>query len=69
MSGNLIRLLLALTLGASSTGAAPRPVPGDPDHKFLIIPGVAQVVLSFSTFLLAAWLGCVSINARPARKI
>ena len=47
MSGNLIRLLLALTLGASSTGAAPRPVPGDPDHKFLIIPGVAQVVLSF----------------------
>ena len=64
--------LTLITLGHYSIDFLPwllRPVPGDPDHKFLIIPGVAQVVLSFSTFLLAAWLGCVSINARPARKI
>ena len=64
--------LTLITLGHYSIDFLPwllRPVPGDPYHKFLIIPVVAQVVLSFSTFLLAAWLGSVSINARPARKI
>jgi len=64
--------LTLITLGHYSIDFLPwllRPVPGDPHYKFLIIPSVAQVVLSFSTFLLAAWLGCVSINARPARKI
>jgi hypothetical protein len=37
-----------------------RPVPGDQNHKFLIIPGVVVLVLSFFRFLVAAWLGCVS---------
>ena len=64
--------LALITIGHYSIDFLPwllRPVPGDPYHRFLLIPVVAQVVLSFSTFLLAAWLGCVSINARPARKI
>lgn len=67
----LINLTL-ITLSHYSIDFLPwlvRPVPGDPYHGFLIIPGIAQVVLSFSTFLFAAWLGCVSINARPARRI
>jgi hypothetical protein len=38
-----------------------RPVPGDQNHgRYLIIPGIVQLVLFFSTFLIAAWLGCVS---------
>jgi hypothetical protein len=39
-----------------------RPAPGDPHHQFLVIPGVVQVVVSFSAFLGVAWLGC-----RPSR--
>jgi hypothetical protein len=37
-----------------------RPVPGEPYHRTLIIPGTLQILLFFSTFLVAAWLGCVS---------
>ena len=37
-----------------------RPVPDDPHHRFLIIPPVVQVLSFFSTFLAAAWLGCLS---------
>ena len=36
-----------------------RSVPGDPRHKVLRFPAVG-VVLWFSTFLIAAWLGCLS---------
>lgn len=35
-----------------------RSIPGDPYHKILVIPGVVQVLLLASTFLVAAWLGC-----------
>ena len=55
--------LALITLGHYSIALFPwllRPVPGDPYHKFLIIPGVLQVGLFFSTFLVAAYLGCVS---------
>jgi hypothetical protein len=55
--------LALITLGHYSIDFLPwllRPVPGDPYSKFLIIPGVLQVILSFSTFLVAAYLGCVS---------
>jgi hypothetical protein len=38
-----------------------RPVPGRlTDNKYLVIPGEVLLVLLFSTFLVAAWLGCVS---------
>ncbi len=55
--------LALITLGHFSTDFLPwlsRPVPGDPHSRFLIIPGVVQVLLFFSTFLAAAWLGCLS---------
>jgi hypothetical protein len=35
-----------------------RSVPGDPYSKVLIVPGAVQVMLLFSAFLVAAWLGC-----------
>jgi hypothetical protein len=35
-----------------------RSIPGDPYHKALIVPEVVQVLLLFSTFIVAAWLGC-----------
>jgi len=35
-----------------------RPIPGDPYHGVLIIPGFLQMLLFFSAFLVAAWLGC-----------
>jgi len=34
-----------------------RPVPGDPYHRFLIVPAELS---SFFIFLVSAWLGCVS---------
>jgi hypothetical protein len=37
-----------------------RPVPGDPYHWHLIIPAELEVLLFFSTFLAAAWIGCVT---------
>jgi hypothetical protein len=37
-----------------------RPIPGNPYAKGLIIPGILQVLLFLSTFLVAAWLGCRS---------
>jgi hypothetical protein len=53
-----------ITLGHYSIDLLPwllRPVPGDPYHrKFLMIPVVVQAVLLFSTFLIAARLGCLS---------
>ena len=36
-----------------------RPVPGNPYHRDLVIP--LSVLLCFSTFLVAAWLGCRSL--------
>jgi hypothetical protein len=41
-----------------------RPVPGDPYHWHLIIPAELEVLLFFSTFLAAAWIGCVTPRAR-----
>ncbi len=58
----LINLAL-ITLGHYSIDLFPwllRPVPGNANLKFLIIPGIVQMVLFFSTFLVAAWLGCLS---------
>jgi hypothetical protein len=55
--------LALITLGHYSLYYFPwllRPAPGDPHHRFLIIPEVALVLLFFSTFLVAAWLGCLS---------
>jgi hypothetical protein len=58
----LINLAL-ITLGHYSLDFLPwllRPVPGNPYHRFLIIPAVVQVLLVFCSFLFAAWLGCLS---------
>jgi hypothetical protein len=58
----LINLAL-ITLGHLSLDFFPcllRPAPDNPSHNFLIIPPVVQVLLFFSTFLVAAWLGCIS---------
>ncbi len=55
--------LALITLGHISLDFLPwlyRPVPGDPDSRDLIISGGVQVLLFFSTFLAAAWLGCLS---------
>jgi hypothetical protein len=52
-----------------------RPVPGDQNHKFLIVPVIVPMVLSFFAFLVAAWLGCLSsprhtneFRRRPANR-
>jgi hypothetical protein len=37
-----------------------RPVPGDPYHRFLIIPATLQILLLFFIFLVSAWLSCPS---------
>jgi hypothetical protein len=42
-----------------------RPMPGDQNHKFLIIPFIAILGLSFSTFLVSAWLGCMESTRKP----
>jgi len=50
-----------IAIGHYSIDAFPwllRPIPGDPYHKVLVIPPAAQVLLLFSAFLVAAWLGC-----------
>jgi hypothetical protein len=56
--------LALITLGHFMPDAFPwllRPIPGDRYHnKFLIIPPVLLFLLFFSTFLVAAWLGCPS---------
>ncbi|MBB5060664.1 hypothetical protein HDF16_005400 [Granulicella aggregans] len=39
-----------------------RPIPGDQHRKSLIVPGIFVVLLLGSTYLLAAWLGCPSIE-------
>jgi hypothetical protein len=55
--------LALITLGRYLLDAFPwlfRPVLGDPHHRLLIILGGLQVLLFFSTFLVAAWLGCLS---------
>jgi len=57
--------LALITLGHYSIDFLPwllRPVPGEPYHMFLIIPGIVQVALFFSTFLVAAWLGLSAPN-------
>lgn len=53
--------LALITLGHYALDFLPwlsRPVPGDPYSRDLIISGGVQVLLFFSTFLAAAWLGC-----------
>jgi hypothetical protein len=55
--------LVLITLGHYSIDLFPwllRPVPGDQNHKYLIIPAIVQMILSFFKFLVAAWLGCAS---------
>jgi hypothetical protein len=59
--------LALLTLGHYSIDLLPwllRPVPGDQNHKFLIVPVIVPMVLSFFTFLVAAWLGCLTSSRR-----
>jgi hypothetical protein len=53
--------LTLIAIGHYSIDAFPwllRPVPGDPYHKILIVPGAVQLLLLVSAFLVAAWLGC-----------
>jgi hypothetical protein len=53
--------LALITLGHYSIDLFPwllRTVPGDQNHKDLIVTGIVQLVLSFVMFLVAAWLGC-----------
>jgi hypothetical protein len=53
--------LALITLGHYSNDLFPwlhRPVPGNPYVRYPVIPPIVQLVLSFSTFLVAAWLGC-----------
>lgn len=55
--------LALITFGHYSIDLFPwllRPVPGDQNHKFLIVPVIVPIVLSFFVFLVSAWLGCVS---------
>jgi hypothetical protein len=59
--------LALITLGHFSTDFLPwlsRPVLGDPHRRFLIIPGIAQMVLFFGTFLVASWVGTRSAPSR-----
>jgi hypothetical protein len=65
--------LALVTLGHYSPDFLPwlrRSIPGDPYHKSLIVPPIVQILLFFSTFLIAAWLGCLSPqqSARAAFK-
>ena len=44
-----------------------RPVPGDPYYrKYLIIPPIVQMILSFARFLVAARVGC-GATRRPEK--
>ena len=55
--------LVLITFGHYSVDLFPwllRPAPGRSDRKYLVIPVELVLVLIFSTFLVAAWLGCVS---------
>jgi hypothetical protein len=45
-----------------------RPIPGDPYHKVLIVPGVLQILLLFSTFVVAAWVGCPLVGVHDRSK-
>jgi hypothetical protein len=63
--------LALLALGHYSIDLFPwllRPVPGYSDRKQLVIPVEFVVVLIFSTFLLAAWLGCRSPHRDQSRR-
>jgi len=60
--------LTLITVGHFSSDFLPwlsRPVPGDPHIRFFIIPGEAQILLLFCSFLVAAWLGCLSPRRTP----
>jgi uncharacterized protein (TIGR03435 family) len=62
--------LTLIAFGHYSTDFFPwlcRPVPGEPGQKFLIVPPVMQVLLFFSAFLVAAWLGCRKCTMRALR--
>ena len=53
--------LALITFGHYSLDLFPwllRPVPGYPNYRQLVIPIELVVLLSFLTFLVAAWLGC-----------
>jgi hypothetical protein len=55
--------LVLIGLGHYSIDLFPwllRPVPGDQNHKFLIVPAIMLLILSFFEFLVAAWLGCLA---------
>jgi hypothetical protein len=55
--------LVLITIGHFSGDFLPwlsRPVPGNQNLRISIIPGIVQLVVSFSAFLVAAWLGCIS---------
>lgn len=66
--------LVLITLGHFSIDFFPWLLHPDPAHPgargVLIIPVGVQVLLSFSAFLAAAWLGCLSPwpNAEPERQ-
>ena len=74
--------LALITFGHYSLDLFPwllRPVPGHPNYRPLVIPFELVLLLSFLTFLVAAWLGCRfpsqpqlpsqgrAANARPAQ--
>jgi hypothetical protein len=55
--------LALITLGHYLPDVFPwllRPVPGNRYLKTLLIPPTFQMLLCFSTFLVSAWLGCLS---------
>jgi hypothetical protein len=57
--------LVLIAIGHYSIDLFPwllRPVPGYPYLKALIVPGVVQVLLLASAFLIAAWLGCPLVD-------
>ena len=62
--------LALIALGHYSLDFLPwllKPVPENPYLKALIIPWPLMILLFFSTFLIAAWLGCRS-STQPSRR-
>lgn len=62
--------LVIISLGNYMIDAFPwlvRPVPGNPYLNVLIIPEVFQILLVYSTFLLAAWIGCIPVRDSRVR--
>lgn len=62
--------LVIISLGNYMIDAFPwlvRPVPGNPYLNVLIIPEVFQILLVYSTFLVAAWIGCIPVRDSRVR--